>query len=97
MSGGHFNNSDYIYYRVYEFADELENEIQNNDKPDAYDYAPKYKEEVIHFLKCKVEEIRKLAKLMKEIDYLYSGDHGEDTFMKAVKEWVAQNENDTMR
>ena len=86
MSGGHFNSNGYIYYRVYEFADELENEIQNNNRPDEYNYAPEYKEEVIQFLKCKVEEIRKLAKIMKEIDYLYSGDHGEDTFMKVVKE-----------
>ncbi len=86
MSGGHFNNNDYIYYRVYEFADQLENHIQNNDKENDYGYCPNYSQEVIEFLKPKVEEIRKIAKLMKEIDYLYSGDHGEDSFMKIVKE-----------
>jgi hypothetical protein len=90
MSGGHFNSNSYIYYRVYEFADELENEIQNNDKPDDYGYAPNYGKEVTEFLKTKIEEIRRLAKLMKEIDYLYSGDHGEDTFMKVVA-----NQNDS--
>jgi hypothetical protein len=86
MSGGHFNDNGYIYYRVYEFADELESAIQNNDRVDDPDYySPRYSKEVIGYLKPKVEEIRKMAKLMKEIDYLYSGDHGEDSFMRIVR------------
>lgn len=84
MSGGHFNDNEYVYYRVYQFADELESEIANNDKKDAYGWMSKYNETTIAFLKGKIEEIRKTAKLMKEIDYLYSGDHGEDSFMEAV-------------
>jgi hypothetical protein len=87
MSGGHFNDNNYIYYRVYEFADELESDIQNNDRVDDPDYySPRYSKEVIDYLKPKVEEIRKMAKLMKEIDYLYSGDHGEDSFMRIMRD-----------
>lgn len=85
MSGGHFNNNGYVYYQVDQFADELENMIQNNNKVDEYNWAPNYNEETISYLKKKVLEIRKIAKIMKEIDYLYSGDHGEDTFLKKVK------------
>ena len=30
--------------------------------------------------------MRKIAKIMRHIDYLYSGDHGEDSFMWRIKE-----------
>jgi hypothetical protein len=30
--------------------------------------------------------MRKMAEIMRHIDYLYSGDHGEDSFMYRVKE-----------
>ena len=40
MSGGHFG--DYDYYKVAQFADELEVEIKNNNKPDEYEYAPNF-------------------------------------------------------
>lgn len=83
MSGGHFNFGDYIYYRVAEFADELESEINNNTN-DKDGWCPNFNEETILYLKEKLPEIRRLAKIMKEIDYLYSGDHGEDSFLKAV-------------
>jgi hypothetical protein len=85
MSGGHFNGNRYIYYQVDNFADELEKEILNNTKPDEWGYIRDMSEETLAYLKPKVEEIRKLAKIMKEIDYLYSGDHGEDSFMNIIK------------
>ena len=84
MSGGHFNSNEYIYYRVSQFADELENDIQKNDSEDEYGYAPRYKQQTIDYLKPKIEEIRKMAEIMRAIDYLYSGDHGEDSFLEAV-------------
>ena len=85
MSGGHFNDNGYIYYQVYQFADELEHAIENNDKLNEYNYAPRYNEETLTYLKAKVPELRKLAEIMKEIDYLYSGDHDPDSFLKKVK------------
>ena len=30
--------------------------------------------------------MRKVSEIMRHIDYLYSGDHGEDNFMVRVKE-----------
>jgi hypothetical protein len=86
MSGGHFCSNEYVYYKVDQFADELENNIENNSKVDEYNYAPNYSEEVISLLKSKIPEIRRVAKIMKAIDYLYSGDHGEDSFLEKIKE-----------
>ena len=37
MSGGHFTDCAYDYYRVAQFADELEEGILNNDKEDKYE------------------------------------------------------------
>jgi hypothetical protein len=91
MSGGHFGN--YDYYKVEQFADELEEEIQNNGKGRVLDsgyyyekWYPNHKPEVIEYLKEQLPKLRKMAEIMRHIDYLYSGDHGEDNFMKRVKE-----------
>ena len=91
MSGGHFNGNSYIYYQVHQFADELENEIENNEKPDIWDYCPSYSPETLSVLKLQISKINKIAKIMKAIDYLYSGDHGEDSFLEAIK--AIQEEN----
>jgi hypothetical protein len=82
MSGGHFNDNPYVYYRVQQFADELENEIENNNKEDRYGYSPSYTPEIIEILKKQIPEINRVAKIMKAIDYLYSGDYGEDNFIE---------------
>ena len=85
MSGGHFGNG-YEYYRVQQFADELEMEIQNNGKPDEYGDVQDYGPETIKYLRKQLRLMRHTADIMKHIDYLYSGDHGEDSFMVRVKE-----------
>lgn len=85
MSGGSFNNSGYIYYHVAQFADELEIQIENNMRENEYGYAPKYPDEVITYLKTQIEKIRSISNVMRAIDYLYSGDHDEDSFLRAVK------------
>lgn len=85
MSGGHFNGNGYIYYQVHQFADELENEIENNHRPDEWGHCPEYSPEVLEVLKQQIAKINKLAKVMKTIDYLYSGDYGEDSFLEAMK------------
>lgn len=93
MSGGHFNGNGYIYYQVNQFADELENDIDNNNRPNEYGSAINLNEEVLSYLKSKLPEIRKMADIMRAIDYLYSGDHGEDSFLRIVKELENKNGN----
>lgn len=86
MSGGHFGNCGYDYFKVQDFADELEVEIENNNIKNEYDYVREYPPEVIEYLKEQLPKMRKMAKIMYHIDYLYSGDHGDDSFMDRVKE-----------
>ena len=85
MSGGYFNDCGYDYYKVEQFADELEEEIQNNNKPNEYGYTNNYSPETIKYLRKQLRQMRKVSEIMRHIDYLYSGDHGEDSFMSCVK------------
>ena len=84
MSGGHFG--DYDYYKVHQFADELEVEIHNNNKPDEYGYVKNYSPETIKYLRKQIPQMYKVAEIMRAVDFLYAADHGEDSFMKVVKE-----------
>ena len=86
MSGGHFNGNGYIYYQVNQFADELEQEIKDNFINDDWGYYKGYPEEVIECLKSYLPQMRKMVEIMRHIDYLYSGDHGHDSFMNMIKE-----------
>lgn len=88
MSGGYFCDCGYDYYKVARFADELEEEIQ--DKKDEYGHSYNFSPEVIECLKAQLSKMRKIAEIMRHIDYLYSGDHGEDSFMERVKEVEAK-------
>ena len=85
MSGGRFNNNGYIYYQVHQFADELESAIKNNNKVNEYNYAPNFSPEVVSYLQQQIPHLKKMADIMRHIDYLYSGDHGEDSFLKEIK------------
>ena len=86
MSGGHFGDCGYDYYKVAQFADELEVAIDNNGKVDEYGYKREYDPDVIDYLEAQIPKMRKMAEIMRHIDYLYSGDHGDDSFMSYVKE-----------
>ena len=84
MSGGTLH-PEYCYYMVSQFADELENKIENNDRKDEWGYCPGYGEDVLSYLREQIPILRKMSQVMRDIDYLYSGDHGEDSFLERVK------------
>lgn len=88
MSGGSF---DYAYFKVEMFADELADKLNSSDKVNKYGEKPYLFEEVTMM---KLHEIEKLARytfrLMKEVEYLYSGDTSDDSFMARVTE-IEQN------
>ena len=86
MSGGHFGNCGYDYYKVAQFADELEVAIDNNGKVDEYGDKHEYDPDVIDYLEAQIPKMRKMAEIMRHIDYLYSGDIGDDGFLLRVKE-----------
>ena len=54
MSGGHFGDCGYDYYKVSQFADELEVEIQ--DKKDEYGHSYNFSPEVIEYLKAQLPQ-----------------------------------------
>jgi hypothetical protein len=90
MSGGHFNDCGYEYYKVSQFADELEEEIENNFMNDEWGYHHGYPDEVIECLESYLPQIRRIAEIMRHIDYLYSGDYGYDSFLQRLKETEAK-------
>jgi hypothetical protein len=83
MSGGHFNENGYIYFRVEQFADELESAIDFNE--DDEEGGAHLSREVLSILCSKLPLLQEAARVMRHIDYLYSGDLGEESFMNAIK------------
>ena len=86
MSGGHF---DYGNYRMHDWKDQIEHLIETNDSDEknswgdavGYHYPP----EIIAKFRKAVELLTVLDRLMHHIDYLVSGDYGEDSFLRACK------------
>ena len=80
MSGGHFN---YAYFHIGELAHDLQVEIDNNyDVDEGYEYS----QSTIYRLQTIQSKLQALSKLAREVEWLYSGDHGEDTFMEITKD-----------
>ena len=94
MSGGHFNHNNYIYYQVYQFADELEHEINNNETKNEWGYAPCFNEETLDYLRQKVIELRKISEEMRHIDYLYSENilKYKDNNISVASRWAINTE-----
>jgi hypothetical protein len=83
MSGGAF---DYAYAKVRSFADELELKIHKNNETDVYDEAPYgYRPDTLEALDCIREEALRVSQFMREAEWLYSGDIGEETFLKRIE------------
>lgn len=58
----------------------------NNDKEDDFGRKPNHDPKVLEYLKAQIPKMRKMAEIMRHIDYLYSGDHGDDTFMERINQ-----------
>lgn len=105
MSGGHFN---YDQRRIDPIADDIQREIDNNgrelteqEKRDYYwdDDKPthhyEYPEEVIAEFKKGVEYLRLAAIYAQRIDWLLSGDDGEESFLERLKEELNEYRNES--
>lgn len=83
MSGGHF---DYGCFRISQFADELGRDIRMNNTPTGdYEYCPNFSDETVAMLQACHAIIDMAGKLAKEVEWLYSGDIGEESFAEYVK------------
>jgi hypothetical protein len=91
MSGGHFN---YDQDRIWYIVDGINELIDNNDKEMENDfgetYTVAYKPETIAKFKEAVHTLSIAAKMAKRIDWLVSGDDGEETFHSRWAEEIAQ-------
>jgi len=89
MSGGEF---DYVQYRIEQAADELESYIRRceSEEVDEYGYKPGYKEETLaKFRECE-QTLRRSAVMLHRVDWLASGDDGEEDFHRRWAEDLAK-------
>ena len=93
MSGGHW---DYVQYKLEDIADELEKLVQENNSSEVDEYGQligrNYSEETIAELLIGVTFILAAATYIKRIDYLLSGDDGEDSFHARLSEDMGYEE-----
>lgn len=92
MSGGHF---DYMQYRIGDIADKIQDEINDNSvKPDWVDDeewdGQIYSDETIAKFKEAVKVLRIAEVYAQRVDWLLSGDDGEENFHERLKEDLAK-------
>jgi hypothetical protein len=83
MSGGHFQ---YQQYRIEDIAVEIDEMIESNDDETLDQYGGRrgngYPPEVIARFKDAAHTLRQGAEMAQRVDWLVSGDDGEDSFMR---------------
>ena len=86
MSGGYF---EYQQYRLGQMADEIEDAIYKNDSEEVNEYYDKkgngFSEDTIQEFKLAVWYLKQAMVYVHEIDWLLSGDDGEETFHERLK------------
>jgi hypothetical protein len=94
MSGGFFN---YEQYRIQRIADEIEQLIlsNNSDTLDPYDYpiGRHYSKETIKEFEIGLDHLKKAIIYAQRIDWLVSGDDGEETFHTRLKNDLEEEPN----
>ena len=88
MSGGHF---DYQQYRLGDIANSIEVAIEvNNVASEEFEWVQDYSPETIAEFKTAVELIRKAQIYAQRIDWLLSGDDGEDQFHQRLRDDLSE-------
>jgi hypothetical protein len=81
MSGGHF---EYQQYRLHDIASQIKELIESNDDESLNEWGYRrghgYSAETIEKFKTAVDTLRKAAIMAQRVDWLVSGDDGEDSF-----------------
>lgn len=93
MSGGHF---DYQEYRIDDIADEVEQRIVNSENPDSVPEDQRWglveNPEVLKELKRGLKVLRQAYIYAHRIDYLMSGDDGEESFLRRTRKELSDLE-----
>jgi hypothetical protein len=86
MSGGFFNHSQYTLDQI---AADIEDEIYYNDSEDVDEYKDKlgngFSEDTMQEFKLAVWYLKQAFVYTQRIDWLLSGDDGEQTFHERLK------------
>lgn len=77
MSGGYFN---YDQFKMLQIAEDIQNVIDNNNVENEYGYVNNFSDETISKFKEAVKMLQLAYVMSIRIDYLLSGDDGEDNF-----------------
>lgn len=87
MSGGYF---DYQQYRLGEIADRIETLIETNHSEELNEYGDPvgrgYTEETIEEFVAAVRILREAYVYVQRVDWLLSGDDGEEEFHKRLEQ-----------
>lgn len=91
MSGGHFN---YLQYRIGEIADEVAELIRDNDNesldPFGNSIGCGFTAETIAEFRKGLKALREAEVYTQRIDWLVSGDDGEDSFHRRLADDLAK-------
>lgn len=88
MSGGHFN---YAYSIINCLAEDLQHEIDINSEQDE---SAHLSNETIDILKKCQEMLDRAGRLAREVEWLYSGDLSQESFLKFIKPIIKQDQID---
>lgn len=93
MSGGAF---DYQEWRIDDIADKVEQEIVNSENDEVQDeeerYIYKFSPETIKEFKRGLKVLRQAYIYAHRIDYLLSGDDGEESFLRRTRKELSDLE-----
>lgn len=81
MSGGHFNCN---LYNLEDMADEVQELIDTNDKPNEYGESRNYSSHIIDEFKLAIKTIKRAKVYLHRIDYLVCCDDSEESFQRTL-------------
>jgi hypothetical protein len=92
MSGGYFN---YRCFEISQFAAELQHELDVNDSEEPKNsfgdvVGKHYLPETVALLRQCQQHLELAGRMAREIEWLYSGDHGESTFSTQLRQIVEE-------
>jgi len=87
MSGGHF---DYEQYKISQIADDIDQLVRDNNNKELNEWGDtkgsNFSAETIAEFKKGIEILKQAYVYAQRIDWLMSGDDGEDTFHERLKD-----------
>jgi hypothetical protein len=96
MSGGHF---DYAQYRIEDIVRGIVELVESNDDESLDEWGCRrghgYRAETIEKFKIAVDTLRRAAIMAQRVDWLVSGDDGEDSFHRRWNEELEEHERRT--